>query len=141
MIPQAIAAMLASGIIYIQSFTVLIIRLLILVIKQLKQESVLFILLCLVVSLPKSCLFESTTQKYVISKKKFNKIRGIIFFLYLQPKLIVSVNYAPEPGRLINYKELLENAVEMSEHKPHKCILYNRPMVSKISPHKTCEEY
>ena len=68
MIPQAIAAMLASGIAFYKNSNPL--RSYHITYKILKQESVLFILLSLAVSLRKSCLFESTTQKYVVMRKK-----------------------------------------------------------------------
>ncbi len=47
----------------------------------------------------------------------------------MQPKIIVSANTGVEPGRLIDYKALLDEAIDMSNHKPDKCIFYNRPMV------------
>lgn len=50
--------------------------------------------------------------------------------ILIQPKIIVSANTGVEPGRLVNYKELLENAIQLSDHKPSKCIFYNRLMVT-----------
>lgn len=51
---------------------------------------------------------------------------------HAQPKVIVSANAGVEPSRVINYKELLDKAIELSEHKPKKCIYYNRPMFPEI---------
>ena len=47
-----------------------------------------------------------------------------------KPKIIVSANFGVEPNRLVNYKELLDQAIQLSDHKPFKCIYYNRKMVS-----------
>ena len=49
--------------------------------------------------------------------------------LHQKPKLVVSANAGIEPGRIIDFKKLLDQAIDMSEHKPKKCIFYNRPMV------------
>ena len=43
-----------------------------------------------------------------------------------QPKVIVSANCAIEPGRVINYKPLLDKAIELSDFKVPSCIIYNR---------------
>ncbi len=43
-----------------------------------------------------------------------------------QPKVIISANSAIEPGRVIEYKPLLDKAIELSEYKPEKCIIYQR---------------
>jgi propionyl-CoA synthetase len=48
---------------------------------------------------------------------------------HAKPKIIVSANVGVEPNRLINYKNLLDHAIELAEHKPLKCIFYNRKMV------------
>jgi len=42
------------------------------------------------------------------------------------PKVIISSNCGREPNRVVNYKPLLDKAIEMSENKPHKCIILNR---------------
>lgn len=51
---------------------------------------------------------------------------------HAKPKVIVSANAGVEPSRVINYKELLDKAIELSDHKPKKCIYYNRPMFPEI---------
>ena len=45
-----------------------------------------------------------------------------------RPKLIVSASCGIEPGRVVAYKPLLDEAIEMSEHKPDRCIVLQRPM-------------
>ena len=45
-----------------------------------------------------------------------------------QPKAIVSASCGIEPGRVIAYKPLLDEAIELSVHKPDACILLQRPM-------------
>ena len=52
---------------------------------------------------------------------------------HAQPKIIVSANVGVEPNRLINYKSLLDHAIELAEHKPLKCIFYNLKMVTLIN--------
>ena len=45
-----------------------------------------------------------------------------------KPKAIVSASCGIEPGRVIAYKPLLDEAIELSTHKPDACILLQRPM-------------
>jgi len=55
-----------------------------------------------------------------------------------QPKLLVTASYGIEPGRRVEYIPLVEKALELSTHKPHKVLIYNRPsMVSYQKPHGT----
>ena len=42
-------------------------------------------------------------------------------------KLIVSASCGIEPGRIVEYKPLLDQAVEMATHKPNGCIILQRP--------------
>lgn len=46
---------------------------------------------------------------------------------HCMPKVIVSANVGVEPTRTVNYKELLDAAIGMSDHKPKSCVIYNRP--------------
>ena len=57
-----------------------------------------------------------------------------IFLIYFnqQPKVILSASVGIEPGRTINYKELLDKAIELSEFKPPSCVIYNREQVRVI---------
>ena len=44
-----------------------------------------------------------------------------------KPVLIVSASCGLEPGRVIAYKPLLDRAIELSAHKPARCIVLQRP--------------
>ena len=47
---------------------------------------------------------------------------------HAQPKLVVSASCGIEPGpRTIPYKPLLDKALELSKHKPERCIILQRP--------------
>eukprot|EP00057_Strongylocentrotus_purpuratus_P014710 XP_011669184.1 PREDICTED: acyl-CoA synthetase short-chain family member 3, mitochondrial [Strongylocentrotus purpuratus] len=46
---------------------------------------------------------------------------------HVKPKVIVSASVGVEPGRIVDYKSLLDNAIDMCESKPKACIIYNRP--------------
>ena len=46
-----------------------------------------------------------------------------------KPKVIVSASGAVETKRLIEYKPLLDKAIEEASHKPGKCIIYQRHLV------------
>jgi len=41
-------------------------------------------------------------------------------------KLIVSASCGYEPGKIVEYKPLLNKAIELAKHKPNKCIIYQR---------------
>ena len=44
-----------------------------------------------------------------------------------QPKAIVSASCGIEPNRVVDYKPLLDKAIELSSHKPSSCVIYARP--------------
>jgi propionyl-CoA synthetase len=44
-----------------------------------------------------------------------------------QPKLIFSASCGLEPGRLVHYKPLLDEAIALSSFKPDACIILRRP--------------
>jgi propionyl-CoA synthetase len=44
-----------------------------------------------------------------------------------KPKMIVSASCGIEVKRVIEYKPLLDQAIELSEHKPEKTIIFQRP--------------
>jgi propionyl-CoA synthetase len=46
------------------------------------------------------------------------------------PKLIVSASCGIEPTRIVEYKPLLDEAIDLSTHKPDHCILYQRPQAA-----------
>ncbi|MDJ0958802.1 MAG: propionyl-CoA synthetase [Arenicellales bacterium] len=43
-----------------------------------------------------------------------------------QPKVIVSASCGIEPGRVVEYKPLLDEAIDTAEHKPNACIILQR---------------
>ena len=52
-----------------------------------------------------------------------------------QPKAIVSASCGIEPSRLIAYKPLLDQAIELAEWKPQFCVILQRPMLeADLSP-------
>jgi propionyl-CoA synthetase len=46
-----------------------------------------------------------------------------------QPKVIVSASCGIEPSRLIEYKPLLNRALELAHHQPDTCIILQRPQL------------
>src|SRR5438128_5430980 len=44
-----------------------------------------------------------------------------------QPKLILSASCGIEPGRIVHYKPLLDEAISLSSAKPQACIILQRP--------------
>ncbi|GAB4350410.1 MAG: propionyl-CoA synthetase [Gammaproteobacteria bacterium] len=44
-----------------------------------------------------------------------------------KPKVIVSASCGIEPNRVVEYKPLLDGAIELASHKPEKCIILARP--------------
>ena len=45
-----------------------------------------------------------------------------------KPKLIISASCGVEPARIVPYKPLLDRAIELAQHKPERCLIYQRPM-------------
>ncbi|ELU01504.1 hypothetical protein CAPTEDRAFT_173489 [Capitella teleta] len=50
------------------------------------------------------------------------------------PKLVVGANCGVEPNRVIDYKELLDRALDLAAHKPSSCIIFNRTSHEQFSP-------
>ena len=44
-----------------------------------------------------------------------------------QPVLLVSASCGIEPGRIVEYKPLLDQALQLAEHQVHRCIVLQRP--------------
>src|SRR6202163_3244869 len=44
-----------------------------------------------------------------------------------KPKMILSASCGIEPGRVVEYKPLLDQAIELSRHKPERCVVLQRP--------------
>ena len=57
-----------------------------------------------------------------------------------KPKVIVSASCGIEPGRLVEYKPLLDAAIGMVESKPQRCIVLQRPMLeASLDPDRDLE--
>ncbi|HOO89891.1 MAG TPA: propionyl-CoA synthetase [Syntrophales bacterium] len=46
-----------------------------------------------------------------------------------KPKVIVSASCGVEGKKVIPYKPLLDAAIEISDHKPEKCVIFQRPQI------------
>src|SRR5262245_17926285 len=49
-----------------------------------------------------------------------------------KPKLILSASCGLEPGRLVAYKPLLDEAIAVAQHKPSACIILQRPQLQAM---------
>jgi len=47
-----------------------------------------------------------------------------------KPKVIVSASCGIEPGRLLAYKPMLDEAIELSPSKPERCVILQRPQLT-----------
>ncbi|HEV2885616.1 MAG TPA: propionyl-CoA synthetase [Jatrophihabitans sp.] len=47
-----------------------------------------------------------------------------------QPKVIVSASCGVEPSRLVEYKPLLDRALQLAEHQPDSCVILQRPQLA-----------
>ena len=47
-----------------------------------------------------------------------------------KPKVVVSASCGIEVQRVIEYKPLLDGAIDASTHKPEKCVIFQRPMAT-----------
>ncbi|PST17498.1 propionyl-CoA synthetase [Mesorhizobium plurifarium] len=47
-----------------------------------------------------------------------------------EAKLVVSASCGLEPGRIVAYKPLLDQAIETASHKPAHCLIYQRDMAA-----------
>ncbi|XP_051547129.1 acyl-CoA synthetase short-chain family member 3, mitochondrial [Myxocyprinus asiaticus] len=54
---------------------------------------------------------------------------------HAKPKLLVTASFGIEPGRRVEYIPLVDKALELSSHKPHKVLIYSRPCMEKVSMH------
>jgi len=46
------------------------------------------------------------------------------------PRVVVSASCGIEPGRVVAYKPLLDEAIALSAHKPERCLILQRPMLN-----------
>ena len=57
-----------------------------------------------------------------------------------KPKVVVSASCGIEPGRVVEYKPLLDAAVESSQWKPTRCIVLQRPILeAELDPSRDLE--
>jgi propionyl-CoA synthetase len=49
-----------------------------------------------------------------------------------KPRLILAASCGLEPGRIIDYKPLLDGAIELAAHRPDACLIWQRPQ--QIAP-------
>jgi propionyl-CoA synthetase len=52
-----------------------------------------------------------------------------------KPKVVISASCSIEGKKLIEYKPLVDKAIEMANHKPERCIVYQREM-ARASMHQ-----
>ena len=43
-----------------------------------------------------------------------------------KPRVVLSASHGIEPGRTVEYKPLLDEAIKLAEHKPEQCVIYQR---------------
>jgi propionyl-CoA synthetase len=43
-----------------------------------------------------------------------------------KPKVVLTASCGIEPGRLVAYKPLVDNAIDIAKHKPDRCVVYQR---------------
>jgi propionyl-CoA synthetase len=46
-----------------------------------------------------------------------------------KPKILIAASGAVEITRLIEYKPMIDKAIEQATHKPDKCIIFQRSML------------
>ncbi|XP_031333844.1 acyl-CoA synthetase short-chain family member 3, mitochondrial-like [Photinus pyralis] len=49
------------------------------------------------------------------------------------PKIIIAANCGIEPGKVINYKKILSDALKSSSFKPSRCIIFERRNIEKAT--------
>jgi propionyl-CoA synthetase len=47
-----------------------------------------------------------------------------------EPKVILTASGGVEPGRIVEYKPLLDLAISLARHKPSTCVVYQRPQIT-----------
>jgi propionyl-CoA synthetase len=52
-----------------------------------------------------------------------------------RPKAIIAASCGLEPGRVVHYKPLVDGAIDMAQHKPDFCVIFQREQeVAKLAP-------
>jgi propionyl-CoA synthetase len=49
---------------------------------------------------------------------------------HARPKAVVFASCGIEPGRVIPYKPMVDKAIELSQHKPERCLVVQRPQLA-----------
>ena len=49
-----------------------------------------------------------------------------------EPKVVLSASCGIEPGRIVEYKPLLDLAIVLARHKPAACVVHQRPQVEAV---------
>ena len=44
------------------------------------------------------------------------------------PRVVISASCGLEPNRVVRYKPMLDAAIDLSPHKPERCIIFQRPV-------------
>ncbi len=47
-----------------------------------------------------------------------------------EPKLVLTASCGVEPGRIVEYKPLLDLAIALARHKPATCVVFQRPQAT-----------
>jgi propionyl-CoA synthetase len=47
-----------------------------------------------------------------------------------EPKVVLTASCGIEPGRIVEYKPLLDLAIRLATHKPASCVVYQRPQIA-----------
>ena len=53
-----------------------------------------------------------------------------------EPKVILTASCGIEPGRIVEYKPLLDLAIGLSKHKPRSSIVFQRPQIAAAMNHR-----
>jgi propionyl-CoA synthetase len=57
-----------------------------------------------------------------------------------KPKVVVTASCGVEITKIIPYKPLLDQAIQIAMHKPHKCVIFQREMeCAKLVPDRDCD--
>ncbi|XP_064480076.1 acyl-CoA synthetase short-chain family member 3, mitochondrial-like isoform X2 [Ornithodoros turicata] len=60
---------------------------------------------------------------------------------HAQAVVCLSANFGIEPKRTVPYKDILDDAINMSQHKPKKCLIFERPGQETIPMTKGRDEF
>ena len=59
---------------------------------------------------------------------------------HARPKAVVFASCGIEPGRVVPYKPMVDKAIELSQHKPERCLVVQRPQLTvELTPGRDVE--